>query len=309
MSLKVRLSILMPSYNHAPFLEKRIPSVLEQLSPEDELIFVDDASTDGSFSIAEAIAKTDPRLVLIKNEKNQGPSRSANIALEASKGEYFAWLGADDFLLPGFIEKTMEVLEKNPHIGIACSDCVLSIEEKVTSHSLVPGISSPTLFPKAAVLRLFQKTAFWVPGHTSIMRKDRALECGGFELSLGPHSDWFLVHAIALQHGVAYLPFSLSIWRRDDHTYSSRVQQNREESFQCKIAALEFLKRKEHKEMKRRFQRSGVLRLMIRPRLFRLFFYPRYWEFLFFFFQRALFNRSRKYFFRKFRHLDLHPKK
>ena len=105
------VSIIMPSYNTAKFIEETIDSVLSQTYTNWELIIVDDCSTDNT---DEVVARyTDPRIIYIKNEKNSGAAVSRNRALREAKGRWIAFLDSDDLWMPEKLEKQIRFMEEN----------------------------------------------------------------------------------------------------------------------------------------------------------------------------------------------------
>ena len=90
-----RVSAFIPSYNHAAYLGEAIESILGQSMEDFELIIVDDGSTDNSWELIEHYAKSDSRIVAIRQE-NQGPSAATNRALKQAKGEFIAAHTSDD---------------------------------------------------------------------------------------------------------------------------------------------------------------------------------------------------------------------
>jgi len=98
------LSVLIPCWNAAATIEAALVSVLEARSVALEVVVVDDASTDGSAQIVEAVAARDPRVVLVRQPGNAGVSAARNRGLEVVRGEWLAFLDADDRWLPGGLD-------------------------------------------------------------------------------------------------------------------------------------------------------------------------------------------------------------
>lgn len=109
------VSITMPVYNGADFLQEAINSVLAQTYSNWELLVINDGSTDSSRDIV--LANTDPRVRLIDNEQNMGIINTRNRGIELANGKYIAWLDADDIAMPTRIEKQVRFLEKHPDCG------------------------------------------------------------------------------------------------------------------------------------------------------------------------------------------------
>lgn len=105
------VSIIMPSYNTAPYIKKTIESVLNQTYTNWELLLVDDCSTDNTDEVLATII--DSRIRYFKNEKNSGAAVSRNKALREARGQWIAFLDSDDLWLPEKLEKQIQFMEKN----------------------------------------------------------------------------------------------------------------------------------------------------------------------------------------------------
>lgn len=104
------VSIIMPSYNTAPFLQATLDSVLAQTYPYWELLVVDDCSTDGIDGIMAE--QKDLRIRYLKNSANSGAALTRNRALREAKGRWVAFLDSDDLWTPDKLEKQLEFMEK-----------------------------------------------------------------------------------------------------------------------------------------------------------------------------------------------------
>jgi glycosyltransferase involved in cell wall biosynthesis len=117
----IRVSIVTPFLNAGPFLREAIESVLGQTYPHWELLLVDDGSSDESAAIAQAFAATRPdRIRCFQHEgrANRGASASRNLATRMARGEYIAFLDADDVYLPRKLEEQLPLLEAHPAAGM-----------------------------------------------------------------------------------------------------------------------------------------------------------------------------------------------
>lgn len=93
-----KISIIVPIYNVAIYLNQALDSLTKQTLKELEFICINDASTDKSLKILEEYEQKDKRFIIINNEKNKGPGFSRNEGLEIAKGEYIMFLDPDDWL-------------------------------------------------------------------------------------------------------------------------------------------------------------------------------------------------------------------
>lgn len=108
------VSIIMPSYNTASFIEETIQSVLNQTYTNWDLIIVDDCSTDNTNEVVDTIK--DCRIHYLKNEKNSGAAISRNKALREAKGQWIAYLDSDDLWMPEKLEKQIKFMEENGYV-------------------------------------------------------------------------------------------------------------------------------------------------------------------------------------------------
>jgi glycosyltransferase involved in cell wall biosynthesis len=108
-----KLSIGLPVYNGEKFLQESLDSLLAQTFTDFELIISDNASTDNTETICRTYAAQDQRIRYYRNETNIGCACNFNRVFELSSSEYFKWAAYDDLHAPDFIEKCMEVLEKD----------------------------------------------------------------------------------------------------------------------------------------------------------------------------------------------------
>lgn len=105
------ISVVMPCYNAAPFVEEAIASVLDQIYPQTELIVVDDGSTDGSSEILQRIASDHPERITLIYQNRAGPFAARNHALAHASGNFISFLNADDTWHPDALRSMHAALE------------------------------------------------------------------------------------------------------------------------------------------------------------------------------------------------------
>lgn len=111
----MKVSVLIPVYNKAPFVKEAVESVLKGTFADFEIVCVDDKSTDKSLEVLRSI--TDPRVRVVELPQNLGPAGAANAGLDACAGEYIVRLDADDIALPDRLEKQVAFMDAHPDIG------------------------------------------------------------------------------------------------------------------------------------------------------------------------------------------------
>lgn len=105
------VSIIMPSWNTANFIEKSINSVIAQTYGKWELIIIDDCSTDNTEEIVARFR--DDRIKYLKNESNSGAALTRNKGLRAAQGEWIAFLDSDDLWMPEKLEHQIKFMKEN----------------------------------------------------------------------------------------------------------------------------------------------------------------------------------------------------
>jgi glycosyltransferase involved in cell wall biosynthesis len=111
-----RVSVVMAVFNAAPFLRESIGSILAQTYRDFELIAVDDASSDDSLSVLKSF--DDPRIRLLRHERNQGASISRNEAISMARGEFIAIMDADDICASTRLERQVAFLDSHSKVGL-----------------------------------------------------------------------------------------------------------------------------------------------------------------------------------------------
>lgn len=107
-----KVSIIVPVYNGAEFLEETIASVRNQTWQNWELLLVDDCSKDQSYEIMKRLAAEDERIVPLRQEQNGGAARARNRGVMEASGRYIAFLDADDLWMPDKLTREMEFMDK-----------------------------------------------------------------------------------------------------------------------------------------------------------------------------------------------------
>lgn len=118
MSPSSKVSVCIPTYQHAVFLPTAIESVLRQTFEDFELIVVDNASTDNTEEVVSRYVKSDPRVRYFRNASNLGMVGNWNKCLEYSAGDYVKILCSDDVLAPECLQVAVEALDRLPNVGL-----------------------------------------------------------------------------------------------------------------------------------------------------------------------------------------------
>ncbi len=113
---KTTFSVIMPVYNSVLTLHGAIDSLLAQSYSDFELIAVDDFSSDESARILESYAAKDPRVKVMRSDRNQGVAGARNLGISAAKGRYLAFLDSDDLWLPEKLQMQYEEFRRGASV-------------------------------------------------------------------------------------------------------------------------------------------------------------------------------------------------
>ena len=135
--MRPNVTVLMAVYNGERYLRRAVDSILRQTYEEFEFLIIDDASTDCTAEILSSIR--DPRIKVLRNDKNIRLGASLNRGLEEAKGEFIVRQDADDISLPTRMERQCGFMFSNPGIGVLGSQMkVIDSEEKEVGNYRVP---------------------------------------------------------------------------------------------------------------------------------------------------------------------------
>ena len=113
----MKISVIIPVYNAAEYVQQAVQSVLEQQS-DVEIVLAEDGSTDNSAIICQQLSDEHTQVIFVQhpNQANLGAAAARNLAIENSSGEIITFLDADDYYLAGRFDKALEILEAEPNI-------------------------------------------------------------------------------------------------------------------------------------------------------------------------------------------------
>lgn len=211
----------MNNYNDAHLIREALEAILLQSHRPDEVLVVDDGSTDNSIEVIESFCRRDPLVRLVRNDRNRGVVLSANGNIDRASGDYLFFACADDRVLPGFFEKSMRALAEHPQAGLVCSDPVW-LEDDILRTAPLGLSAGPRYFTPQDLVQAERRHHVMIPGHTSVVKRSAVLGAGKLLADLKWYSDWFMNFVIAFRHGLCYLPEGLSAMRVSATSYSGK---------------------------------------------------------------------------------------
>lgn len=126
------ISIVLPTYNGASYLEKSVSSILNQTYHDFELIIVDDCSTDQTWDLLKKFQQQDQRIQILHNDTNRKLPASLNIGFAVAKGDYYTWTSDDNLYKPDAFKTMVDVLDQEKQV-----DIVYALFDIINDHDVI----------------------------------------------------------------------------------------------------------------------------------------------------------------------------
>ena len=213
-------SVIIPLYNKAPYVRKALESVCAQTCRDYELIVINDGSTDNSAVVADEYLKaTDGIDYQIINQPNAGVSAARNVGVAQAHAEYIAFLDADDWWEPTYLERMAQLIDDYPDAGLYASNYVYYKPGKthVALHIPTGYINYPKAYHESDAMPVWTGAA--------MIPRQVYDEMDGFPFGIKLGEDFLLWSKIALHYPVAFLNEPLA-WYNNDVPVNLRATRN-----------------------------------------------------------------------------------
>jgi glycosyltransferase involved in cell wall biosynthesis len=227
-----KVSVIIPNYNHARFLEQRIESVLNQTYQDFEVIYLDDASIDNSREVLSKYLK-DERIRVINNKTNSGsPFKQWNKGIREAGGEYVWIAEADDYADLTLLKVLVECLDANPSAGLAyCQSWIVDESGTILgSYAEQTDAVDKERWRRDYVnsgkeeCRSFLSVRNTIPNASAIlMRRDVYREAGYADESMRYCGDWMMWVKMLLLADVAFISQPLNYFRFHSRSVRSTI--------------------------------------------------------------------------------------
>lgn len=231
----MRISVIIPAFNSERTIRAAVDSVWSQSRAPDEVIVVDDASSDGTCNVIESYDKP---CRLIRQERNAGPAAARNRGCTAATGDWIAFLDADDLWLPRRLAVQYECARKDPDIALWCGDVIdfadsadmRDSEGRVGPPVLraVGGADPPSRWNPLALETFISQNS--IATSTVLVKAEALRAVGGFDEQFRGPEDYDLWIRLAAKYELAKLDCPLSAYRQrpgslsqDDRTFLPQV--------------------------------------------------------------------------------------
>jgi glycosyltransferase involved in cell wall biosynthesis len=204
-----RVSVIIPAYNAAAYVAQAAESALAQTFAELEVIVVDDGSSDHT---GEILAIYGDRIQYIRQD-NRGPSAARNVAIAHARGEYLAFLDADDLWLPQKLERQVPLLDAQPDVALAYSLATIvdgdGRERQMGGRPQLVGQGQPQ--PTWMIAELIPGNC--IPLLTAVARRREVESAGMFDERIAHSEDWDLWFRLSRLGPAVFLQEALAQYR------------------------------------------------------------------------------------------------
>jgi glycosyltransferase involved in cell wall biosynthesis len=252
------VAVVLCNYNHARYLPDSLGHIYAQTRPADQVLVIDDGSTDDSWNIIQTFARDHPDLEAHANQRNLGLEASIAKALQLVRCEYLVWVAADDRLLPPFLERNMALLARHPAAALSFSEVVVLKGDSEEVDRFATNPDAPHIFDLSGLpeylspeqLRERMKRGYLpIASNTAVIRVDALREFGGFPAALRWFADSFVCTALAMRHGACVVAEPLALIRSRPESYSQTMRDVRQQR-QVLTALLELLARPQLRDIR-----------------------------------------------------------
>ncbi len=208
----VKVSIVIPAYNAMRYLPETLDNLLKQTYQDFEVIIVNDGSTDNIKDWLTTIS--DNRVQLISQE-NKGNSAARNKGISHAKGEYVAFLDADDLWEPSKLEKQVQVLDNYPQVGLVYTGVA-----NIDPNGIPTGRILQTEL-EGNIWKELSKKNFIESSSVAMVRQECFEKVGNFDCNLGSFvEDWDLWLRIAVEYPFKVIKEPLVYYRQHPNSTS-----------------------------------------------------------------------------------------
>lgn len=203
------VSVVMCTYNGAPYIKEQLESIMSQTHTHLEVIIMDDGSTDNTCEIIKQIMRCDQRISLYINETNLGYVKNFEKGISYATGYYIALSDQDDWWFPQKIER---LLKNHNQVDITYHDSMF-VDSELNSLGYRFSDKKNMLSSATAIPFLFNNC---VSGHACMITKDLFEEARPFPVGAIPH-DWWLAFCASERNGIKYINEPLVKYRSHDN--------------------------------------------------------------------------------------------
>ncbi|MBR0831333.1 glycosyltransferase [Bradyrhizobium manausense] len=218
------VDIIVPCFRYGHFLRECVQSVLTQSGPELRVLIIDDASPDNTAEVAQELAGSDSRIDCRRHTSNQGLIATANEGIAWVSADYMLLLSADDYLLPGALSRSVELMEDHPSVAFTFGRAVLL--DQRGEHPLYRSYYGMEVDLRTRILSgldfiTLSRAECIVASPTVVVRTSLQKKLGGYSADLPYASDMEMWLRLAAHGDVGFIGADQAVYRYHSANMSS----------------------------------------------------------------------------------------
>ena len=218
---EVRISVVIPNFNDGHHISRCLDSILNQEILPDEVVVVDDCSTDNSVEVIRSLLQGRESVTFIQSPKNLGVYGALELGASYTSGNYLMFVASNDFVFPGIFAHAKRSLSRHPGVGLWSAMGWLVDEEDRPIKALalaVPSLQDRYFSPEES-LRLAQRLGNWFAGPTIVYQREIYEAVGRFNPALRGLADLICALMVAVKRGAAFSPVPYAVFRLHEGSY------------------------------------------------------------------------------------------
>ena len=225
------VDVFVPCYRYGHFLRQCVESILAQSGVDVRVLILDDASPDNTAEVGAQLAHNDTRVTLVRHSENKGHIATYNEGIEWASADYVLLLSADDYLLPGSLNRAAMIMDAHPEIGFIFGRAVnfidnAAIHQRDTlANAIINDLVGGANFCILSGLEFINAVASrgsinFIPTPTAVVRGSLQKRVGGYRAEL-PHSgDWEMWLRLSANAHVGIVSEYQAVYRSHDSSMS-----------------------------------------------------------------------------------------
>lgn len=225
-----RIALIVPNFNDSRHIVRCLRSILDQEVLPDEVIVVDDCSTDNSVEVIRSAIEKHPEVTLIENAKNLGVYGALDVGSKRVSSEYIMFISANDFVFPGIFAHAKDCLARHPGVGLwsAMGWLVDDEDRPIRPLALAVPALSDRYFPPEECVRLAWRLGNWFAGPTVVYQRELLESVGRFNPAYRGLADLISALMVASKRGAIFAPVPYAIFRQHAGSYLTNTLVNPE---------------------------------------------------------------------------------
>jgi glycosyltransferase involved in cell wall biosynthesis len=214
------VDIVVPCFQYGHFLRECVESVLKQSGPELRVLIIDDASPDNTEEVAEELVRSDSRVDYRRHTSNQGLIATANEGIAWARADYMLLLSADDYLLPGALSRSVDLMDDHPSVAFVFGGAVV-LDQRGQRSPLRTGVGAETHILSGLDFIALNRAKNIVLSPTVVVRTGLQKKLGGYLADLPHTSDMEMWLRFAARGDVGVIAADQAVYRWHSANMSS----------------------------------------------------------------------------------------